>query len=112
MPLRRYQKPSLVRQTSSASIFAPVFSTMTGLPPCCFPMPGPLVEMGSVVERECDVEIPVGEGFTDGDGDGEGDGETVGGGEGAVTTGCTGVGAAMFGVCVAAEVLCVYWLTA
>ena len=87
MPLRRYQTPSRVRQTSSASIFAPLVSTMTGFPPCRFPMPGPLVEMGSLVERECDVSKLVGEGFTDGDGDGEG--ETAGDGEGDSTTGCT-----------------------
>ena len=85
MPLRRYQTPSRVRQTSSASIFAPLVSTMTGLPPCRVPMPGPLVETGSVVERECDVAKLVGEGFTDGDGDGEG--ETAGDGEGDIITG-------------------------
>src|SRR5918994_5576073 len=85
MPLRRYQSPSLVRQTSSASILPPLVSMMTGLPPCRFPIPGPLVETGSVLERVCDVENPVGEGFTDGEGDG--DGETVGDGEGDVATG-------------------------
>ena len=111
MPLRRYQTPSLVRQTSSASIFAPLVSMITGLPPCRFPMPGPLVETGSVVERECDVEKPVGEGFTDGDGDGEG--ETAGDGEGRYHYRLRrGAGATMFGVGVAAEVLRVYWLTA
>ena len=110
MPLRRYQTPSLVRQTSSASIFAPLVSTMTGFPPCRFPMPGPLVETGSVVERECDVAKLVGEGFTDGDGDGEG--ESAGDGEGDITNGCTGAGATMSGAGIAADVLCVYWLTA
>ena len=110
MPLRRYQTPSLVRQTSSASILAPVVRTITGFPPCRFPMPGPLVDTGSVVERECDVENPVGEGFTEGDGDGEG--ETVGDGEGDRTTGCTEAGATMFGAGIAAELLLVYWLTA
>ena len=103
MPLRRYQKPSRVRQTSSASIFAPLVSTMTGFTPCRCPMPGPLVETGSVVERECDAGNAVGEGFTDGDGDG--DGETEGDGEGDITTGFAGAGATTFGVCVAAEVL-------
>ena len=110
MPLRRYQTPSLVRQTSSASIFAPLVSTMTGLPPCCFPIPGPLVEIGSVVERECDVAAAVGEGFTEGDGDGEGD--TVGAGEGDSTTGCTGAGATISGAGITADVLCLYWLIA
>ena len=110
MPLRRYQTPSLVRQTSSASIFAPLVSTMTGFPPCRFPMPGPLVETGSVVARECDVTTFVGEGFTDGDGAGEG--ETTGDGEGDSTTGCTSAGATMFGAGITADVLCVYWLTA
>ena len=111
MPLRRYQTPSRVRQTSSASIFPPLVSVMTGLPPCRCPIPGPLVETGSVVERECDVAIAVGDGFTDGDGDGDGEGEGVGS-EGDVTTGSAGAGATTFGVCVAAEVLRVYWLTA
>ena len=108
MPLRRYQTPSLVRQTSSASIFAPLVSTMTGFPPCRFPMPGPLVETGSVVARECDVAKLVGEGFTDGDGEGE----TVGDGEGDSTIGGTGAGPTMFGAGITADVLCVYWLTA
>ena len=71
-------------------------------------MPGPLVETGSVVERECDVAKLAGEGFTDGDGDGEG--ETAGNGEGASTTGCTGAGATTFGAGIAADVLCEYWL--
>ena len=110
MPLRRYQTPSRVRQTSSASIFAPLVSTMTGLPPCRFPMPGPLVETGSVVERECDAETAVGEGFSDGEGDGEG--ETAGKGEGDSATGGTGAGATMFGGGITAEVLRVYVLTA
>ena len=83
---------------------------MTGFPPCRFPIPGPLVDTGSVVERECDVATLVGEGLTDGDGDGEG--ETVGDGEGGSTTGCTGAGAMMFGAGIAAELLLVYWLTA
>ena len=101
MPLRRYQTPSLVRQTSSASIFAPLVNMMTDLPPCR--LPGPLVETGS-------DENLVGEGFTDGDGDGEG--ETAGGSEGAITTGWTATGAAKFGGGIVAEVSRVYWLTA
>ena len=85
---------------------------MTGDPPCRFAMPGPLVETGSVVERECDVAIPVGEGFTDGDGDGEGEGE--GDGEGKVTSGASGtVGVTVLGVVTgAAEVLRAYRPTA
>ena len=53
-------------------------------------MPGPLVETGSVVARECEAGIPAGEVFGDGDeeGDGEGEGETTGDGEGAITRGC------------------------
>ena len=56
-------------------------------------MPGPLVEIGSVMVRECEVAICVGEGLTDGDGDGdgEGDGETAADGEGNFATGWTGV---------------------
>ena len=75
---------------------------MTGLPPCRFPIPGPLVETGSVLARECEEAIPVGEGFSDGDGDGEG--ETSGEGEGVITTGWAGVAIGV-GVCVAADVL-------
>lgn len=78
---------------------------MTGLPPCRSPIPGPLVETGSVVARECEVEISVGEGFTDGDGDGDGEGEIAGDGEGAVMTGCAGATDATVSVWVAAEVL-------
>ena len=112
IPLRRYQTPSLVRQTSSASILAPLVSMMTGEPPCRFPMPGPLVETGSVVEREWEVTTPIGEGFTDGDGDGDGDGE--GDGEGKVTSGASGaVGVTVLGVVSgAADVLCAYRSTA
>ena len=92
MPLRRYQTPSRVRQTSSASILPPLVSMITGFPPCRCAMPGPLVETGSEVERVCDVEMFDGELF--GDGEGEGEGETSGDGEGIVTTGCDGVGEA------------------
>ena len=88
MPLRRYQIPSRVRQTSSASILAPLVSRMTGLPPWRWPIPGPLVETGSVVARECDAEIVAGDGFTDGDGDGEGAWAGDGDEDGSVTTGC------------------------
>src|SRR5215210_6219227 len=84
MPLRRYHTPSFVRQTSSASIFPPLVSSITGLPPCRVPIPGPLVETGSLVARVCAVEMPLGEAFGDGAGDGEGD--TTGDGEGRITT--------------------------
>ena len=57
------------------------------------------------MDRVCDVENPVGDGFTDGEGDG--DGETVGDGEGNVTAGSTGAaGATVFVAGVAADVLC------
>ena len=81
MPLRRYQTPSLVRHTSSASILLPLVSTITDLPPCF----GPPVETKSVVFRECDDAV-VGaiEGFGDGEGDGEG--ETLGDGDGTVVS--------------------------
>lgn len=112
MPFRRYQTPSRVRQTSSASILLPLVSMMTGLPPCRFPMPGPLVETGSLVARECNAETSVGEGLTDGDGDGEGETAGEGDGEGSVTTGSAGAaGATVVGVSVAADVLRVYRLT-
>ena len=111
MPLRRYQTPSLVRHTSSASILPPLVSTITGLPPCLVPMPGPLVETGSVVARECDDAV-VGaiEGFGDGEGDGEG--ETLGDGDGSVGTTTSGeaTGATAVGFCVAADVV-LRWLT-
>ena len=80
MPLRRYHTPSFVRQTSSASIFPPVVSIITGLPPCRVPIPGPLVETGSLVERVCDV-ASFSDGRGDGEIDGEGDGETSGDGD-------------------------------
>lgn len=105
MPLRRYQTPSLVRHTSSASILPPLVSTITALPPCLFAMPGPLVETKSVEERACD-DVAVGaiEGFGDGDGDGEG--ETLGDGEGRVVNTASGdaTGATMAGFSVATDV--------
>ena len=91
MPLRRYQTPSLVRHTSSASILPPLVSTITGLPPCRVSVPGPPVETKSLVARGCDDAV-VGaiEGFGDGEGDGEG--ETLGDGDGSVVS--TGSGEA------------------
>src|ERR1044072_6459228 len=91
IPLRRYHTPSLVRQTSSASIFPPLVSIITGLRPCRVAIPGHQVETGSLVARVCAVEID-GEAFGesevegDGDGDGSGDGDGDGGtGEGVAT---------------------------
>lgn len=87
---------------------------MTGLTPCLAPIPGPLVETGAVVARECEVEIAVGAVFVEGegDGDGEGEGETTGEGEGEINA--NGDGAAVVtvpGFWVAAEVFCAYRLT-
>src|SRR5689334_2569763 len=86
IPLRRYHTPSLVRQTSSASIFPPLVSIITGLPPCRVPIPGPLVETGSPVARVCAVEID-GEAFGSAEGEGDGEGEATGDGEGATGDG-------------------------
>ena len=82
MPLRRYQTPSRVRQTSSASILTPLVSTMKALPPCLAAIPGPLVEIGSVEVRECEAAFAATDGFGDGEGDGEG--EATGDGDGSV----------------------------
>ena len=87
MPLRRYHTPSFVRQTSSASIFPPLVSIITGLPPCRVPIPGPLVETGSPVERVCAVENFSVDGRGDGAMDGEGDGETSADGDGVADGG-------------------------
>lgn len=106
MPLRRYHTPSFVRQTSSASIFPPLVSIITGLPPCRVPIPGPLVETGSLVARVWAVAGCDGEAFGDGaiDGDGDGEGETWGDGDGVAAGGATGV--TVTGDSVAAEALC------
>lgn len=106
MPLRRYHTPSFVRQTSSASIFPPLVNTITGLPPCRVPIPGPLVDTGSLVERVWAVADCVGDAFGDGamDGDGEGEGETSGDADG-VTAGVAS-GATVTGDSVAAEAFC------
>ena len=90
IPLRRYHTPSLVRQTSSASIFPPLASIITGFPPCRVPIPGPLVETGSLVARVCAVET-AGEAFGEAEGDGDGDGDETGDGDGDGVTG-DGVG--------------------
>ena len=79
MPFLRYQMPSRVRQTSSASILPPLVKTMTGLPPTRVPSPGPLVEMGSRLVVVCEVSTRVGDGF--GVGEAAGEGDTDGGGE-------------------------------
>ena len=102
MPLRRYHTPSFVRQTSSASIFPPLVNIITGLPPCLFPIPGPLVETGSLVVRVCAVDDCDGDGFGDGETDGDGEGETAGDGDGVAGDGATG--SAVTGGSVAAEV--------
>ena len=104
MPLRRYHTPSFVRQTSSASIFPPLVNIITGLPPCLFPIPGPLVETGSPVARVWAVADCDGDDFEDGaiDGDGNGEGETSGDGGGVAGLGATG--SAVTGDSVAAEV--------
>ena len=73
---------------------------MTGLPR--FPIPGPLVETGSVEARVCAVTIPFDDVFGDGEGDGEG--ETTGEGEGTVVGEGVVCGSAVVEVCVAAEV--------
>jgi hypothetical protein len=90
IPLRRYHTPSLVRQTSSASIFPPLVSIITGLPPCRVPIPGPLVETGSPVARVCAVEIE-GEAFGNAEGEGDGEGPleegVIGEGDGATGEG-------------------------
>ena len=106
MPLRRYHTPSFVRQTSSASIFPPLVSIITGLPPCRVPIPGPLVETGSLVARVCAVEISATAGFAlgVGVGDGEATGEGDGDGAGGVAE---GVGATTVDVSVAAAAFCV-----
>ena len=115
IPLRRYHTPSLVRQTSSASIFPPLVNIITGLPPWRVAIPGPLVDTGSVVERECEVAVRVDSDFgdSDGDGDGDGEGETTGDGEGcnsAVGDGTAGATSSEFWV--AAEVFCAFRLKA
>jgi hypothetical protein len=46
MPLRRYQTPSFVRQTSSASILPPLLNVITGLAALAAADSGPLVETG------------------------------------------------------------------
>ena len=80
---------------------------ITGLPPCRFPIPGPLVETGSLVARVWAVAGFSGDGFGDGDsdGDGDGDGEGEASGDGVVAgVGATGVTA--IGGSVAADAFC------
>jgi len=86
MPFLRYQTPSRVRHTSSASILPPLVRRITGVLPRREPMPGPLVETGSTLVVVCEVATRVGDGFGDGDGDGEGEteGDGDGGGVGGV----------------------------
>ena len=95
MPLRRYQTPSCVRQTSSASILAPVVNTITGLPPSFFPIPGPLVETGATVVRECDVAMLSEGSFGVAEGAGEGDAVSLGAGATTTCGGCSASGCAV-----------------
>ena len=80
MPFLRYQTPSRVRQTSSASILPPLVRSIVGLLPLFVPMPGPLVETGATLVVVCEVATRVGDCFAVGEGTGEG--ETEGDGEG------------------------------
>ena len=107
MPLRRYHTPSFVRQTSSASIFPPLVSIITGLPPWRFPIPGPLVETGSPVARVWAVADCDGDDFEDGaiEGDGNGEGETSTDGD-AVAEGAATGSTVVTGVSVAADAFC------
>src|ERR1044072_6035156 len=107
MPLRRYHTPSFVRQTSSASSFPPLASIITGLPPWRFPIPGPLVDTGSLVERVCAAETLSGDDRGDGavDGDGDGEGETSTDGVG-VAEGAAMGSTVVTGLSVAAEAFC------
>ena len=73
-----------MRQTSSASIFPPLVSIITGLPPCRVPIPGPLVETGSLVARVWAVEID-GDAFGDAEGEDDGEGDGLEAGEGEAT---------------------------
>lgn len=111
IPFRLYHTPSRVRQTSSASILPPLVSSITGLPPSLVPIPGPLVETGSVVVREWEVATVAdvfGVGKGEGEGDGDGDGDGTGEGEGTVTNGCEAVvGSTIIAGCGAAAVVCV-----
>lgn len=95
MPFLRYQTPSRVRQTSSASILPPLVNSIVGLLPLFAPMPGPLVETGATLGVVCEVATRVGDGFAVGDGDGdcetEGDGDGEGGGAGVSSTTATGL---------------------
>ena len=103
MPFFRYQKPSRVRQTSSASIFAPLARMMTGLPPRLLPIPGPLVETGSTLVLEWEVAM-LGDDFGVGDGEGDGESEGDGDGEGKVSGVASGV--AVTGISVEACTFC------
>jgi len=87
IPSRRYQTPSFVRQTSSASILPPLVRRITGLPPSFLPKPGPLVETGMVDVFACAVTTRCAAGF----------GGSTGAGEAEAIS--TGVGAIMGVVC-------------
>ena len=57
MPLRRYQIPSRVRQTSSASIFPPSVKRMTGLLPFSPAVVGTPVETGLRLDDVCEAAV-------------------------------------------------------
>ena len=78
---------------------------ITGLPPCRVPIPGPLVETGSRVERVCAVETPLGEALGEGAGDGEGETVGDGDGDGSVIGEGVGDGPTVVELSVAAEVV-------
>ena len=76
--------------------------------PCRVPIPGPLVETGSLVARVCAVETLAVAGFVLGVDVGDGDGDATGEGDadGGAAVG-DGVGATTVGVSVAATAFCV-----
>ena len=57
MPSRRYQIPSFVRQTSSASTLPPPLNRITDLPLFASPTFGALVDTGPVLVEECAVAV-------------------------------------------------------
>lgn len=57
MPSRRYQIPSFVRQTSSASTLPPLLNRITDLPLFASPTFGALVDTEPVLVEECAVAV-------------------------------------------------------
>lgn len=105
MPFLRYQTPSRVRQTSSASILPPLVRSITGLLPRLVLMPGPLVETGATLVVVCEVATRVGDGFAVGDGEGEGETEGVGDGEGGAGVSSTTATGLVVDACVCSVLL-------